>query len=909
MQRLIDQGLRGVTSNPSIFEAAIDGSIDYDEEMKRLVGQNVPDEAIFETLMLDDIARAADLLRPVYDSLDGADGYVSVEVSPKLAGDAAGMVEQARRFFYKLDRPNVMVKIPATSAGIAAVKILIGEGININITLIFSIPQYKAVAEAYIEGLEAFAAGGGSLRKVSSVASLFVSRVDTAVDRELEKVGDKDLLGKIAIANAKLAYAKFREISVSPRWKQLEAKGARIQRPLWASTGTKNPSYPDTMYVDNLVGHDTVNTIPPATLRSALDHGSVVADAIGAGVDEAAADLERLARLGVDLDEITARLGVEGIASFTKALDTLLSSIARKREKLLSEAHHDTSALGPYQAVLDASLKSLTANKIIQRIWAHDYSVWKSEPTEISNRLDWLHSPEMMLEHLPHIEELAREVRSAGFAHVILLGMGGSSLAPSVFSKVFGKRDGYPELSVLDSTDPDAVTAAYERLNLEKTLFVVSSKSGGTLETLSLMKYFYARIVETVGLERAGEHFLVITDPGSELASIADRNKFRGKILNDPNIGGRYSVLSYDGLVPAALMGVDLTKLLGQAMSGVSSCEPSLEAKDNKGAWLGVILGELAKLGRDKVTFVISPRIESFGNWIEQLIAESTGKEGKGILPVVGEQLGPPDAYGNDRLFVSLQLDGDGDELDEMDLEALRAAGHPVVYLRMHELHELGRLFFLWEMATAVAGYVIGVNPFDQPNVESAKILARKMIADYEMKGKLPVPAPKLTTENMTVYGDAVGSSPEAMLSNFLAGEKPGDYIAIQAYVQPTDPTDESLLELREWLMKRFKLATTVGYGPRFLHSTGQLHKGDAGRGLFVQIASDNEHDLPVPDGLGSSKSSVSFGVLKQAEALGDMQALLRAGRRVVSFHFKGDVPDALDRLASALRVIEGSSD
>ena len=902
MQELIDQGLRGVTSNPSIFEGAIVGSVDYDDELKRLVGRNVSNEEIFETLMLDDIARAADLLRPVYDSLDGSDGYVSVEVSPRLAGDAEGMVEQARRFFYKLDRPNVMVKIPATSAGIPAVRILIGEGININTTLIFSVAQYRAVAKAYIEGLEAFAAGGGNLSKVASVASLFVSRVDTAVDRELEKVGEKALQGKIAIANAKLVYAEFRKIFSSPRWERLKAMGARIQRPLWASTSTKNPSYPDTLYIDNLIGPDTVNTIPPAALRAALDHGHVAANAIEAGLDEAAAGLERLSPLGVNLDAIMKKLEDEGISSFSKSLDALLSSIARKREKLLSEVHHESADLGPYQAVVDASLKSLAANKIIHRIWAHDYSVWKPEPTEISNRLDWLHSPEMMLEHLPRINELIQEVRSEGYTQVVLLGMGGSSLAPAVFAKVFGKKNEYPELTVLDSTDSDTVMATYKRLNLEETLFIVSSKSGGTLETLSLMKYFYARVVETIGYEKAGEHFLAITDPGSELVSIADRNKFRSKILNDPNIGGRYSVLSYDGLVPAALMGIDLTKLLGQAMSGIASCEPSVEFKDNPGAWLGVILGELAKKGRDKVTFVISPQVESFGNWVEQLIAESTGKEGKGILPVVGEQLGTPDAYGDDRLFVSLQLDGEGDALDEMGLSTLRAAGHPVVCLRMHDVYELGGQFFLWEVATAVAGYIIGVNPFDQPNVESAKILVRKMIADYKVQRRLPGLIAALTTEDITVYGDLAGNSPDVMLTNFLTGAKPGAYIAIQAYVQPTDSTDRSLLELREWLMERFKLATTVGYGPRFLHSTGQLHKGDAGRGLFLQITSDDKVDLPVPDELGSSKSSVSFGVLKEAEALGDRQALLDAGRKVIRFHIRGDVPDALNRLTAALR-------
>jgi transaldolase / glucose-6-phosphate isomerase len=903
MQALIDKGLRGVTSNPSIFEGAI-GSVDYDDELRDLVGKDKPVEEIFETLMLGDVARAADLLRPVYDSLDGSDGYVSVEVSPKLAGDTDAMVEQARRLFYKLDRPNVMVRIPATDAGIRAARALVGEGINVNATLIFSVARYEAVAGAYIDGLEALAAGGGNLRKVASVASFFVSRVDTAVDRELEKAGENGLRGRIAIANAKLAQAKFKEMLSTPRWERLKAMGARVQRPLWASTSTKNASYPDTLYVDSLIGPDTVDAVTPRTLRAVLDHGHVAPDTIEVGLDRAAADLERLSRAGIGLDAIAAKLEDEGVSASCRSLDAILAGISHKRENLLSELHHESADLGPYQAVVDASLKVMAADRIIHRIWAHDYSVWKPEPTEISNRLDWLHSPEMMLEHLPRFDDLVQDVRSAGYTQIVLLGMGGSSLAPDVFSKVFGKRSGYPELTVLDSTDPDTVMAAFRRINLEETLFIVSSKSGGTVETLSLMKYFYAQVVGSVGHEKAGGHFIMITDPGSELGSVADKNGFRSKILNDPNIGGRYSVLSYDGLVPAALMGVDVAKLLGQAMSAASSCEPSVDPKDNPGAWLGAILGELAKKGRDKVTFAISPQIESFGNWVEQLIAESTGKEGKGILPVTRERIGAPETYGDDRLFVSLQLDGEADALDEEALSKLRAAGHPVVHLRVHDVYELGRQFFLWEMATAVAGYIIGVNPFDQPNVESAKVLARKMIADYEVKHRLPSLTPALTTEGVTVYGDAEGATPAAMLTNFLTEAKPGAYIAIQAYVRPTDLTDQALLELRKWLMGSFKLATTVGYGPRFLHSTGQLHKGDAGRGFFVQITSDDKVDLPIPDELGSSKSSVSFGILKEAEALGDRQALLDLGRRVIRIHMTGDVPEMIDQLTKGLRGV-----
>jgi transaldolase / glucose-6-phosphate isomerase len=901
MQALVDQGLRGITSNPSIFEAAMEGSVEYDGDMKRLFAQNKSAEEVFETLMLDDVAKAADLLRPVYDSLGRADGYVSVEVSPRLARDTSAMVEQARRFFYKLDRPNVMVTIPATDEGIPAVRILVAEGINVDITLVFSIDQYKAVVEAYMDGLEELASKGGDLGKVSSVASFFVSRVDTAVDRELEKVGDESLQGKIAIANAKVVYAEFKKAFTGERWRLLEAKGARIQRPLWASTSTKKPAYPDTLYVDSLIGEGTVDTVPPATLQAVLDHGRAVPGAVEEGLDDARRDLGRLSSLGLDLDAITGRLQADGLTAFAKSLDILLSSIERRRKEFVAESPREFAFLGEYGAIIDASLKQLAASDIIHRIWTHDYSIWKPEPTEISNRLDWLHTPGIMLEHLPRFNELVEEVRSAGYTRVVLLGMGGSSLAPAVFADVFGgMTTGYPKLNVLDNTDPDTIMDTVKGLDLEETLFIVSSKSGGTVETLSLMKYFYGRVSEAVGGKKAAERFVVITDPGSNLAAIAEKNVFRAEILNDPNIGGRYSVISYDGLVPAALLGVDIAKLVGQAMSSASACEPSVEPRDNPGAWLGVVLGELHNRGRDKLTFFISPRIESFGNWVEQLIAESTGKEGKGILPVVGARPAPVDTYGSDRVFVVVQLDGDEQAVSERELNAIKSAGHPVLHLRIHDVYELGGQFFLWEMAVAVAGSIMGINPFDQPNVESAKALARKMVADYKVRGSLPNLTPRLVTDDVAVYGDVLGETPSAVLVNFLKGATPGAYIAIQAYVEQTEATDNSLHQLRGRLMRTFKLATTVGYGPRFLHSTGQLHKGDAGRGLFIQITSDKHEELRVPDELGSTESSVSFGTLEEAEALGDRQALLDGGREIVRFHIRGDVPRALDALTEA---------
>ena len=884
LQVLIDEGLGGVTSNPTIFERAIAGSTDYDSALHHLVDAGRTVDKIYEALVLDGIQRTADLMRPVYDQTAGADGYVSLEVDPNLAHDTAGTILEARRLFAALDRPNVMIKVPATPAGVPAIETLIGSGISVNATLIFSIAQFEAVANAYIAGLEKLVAAGGDANKVASVASFFVSRVDVAVDRALEAVGEMELQGKIAIANCKAAYARFCEIFTGERWERWATKDARVQRVLWASTGTKNPLYPDTLYVDSLIGRHTVNTLPPATLVAFRDHGTV-ALTLEVGLSAARAQLARLAEVGVDLDAITQELLDDGVAKFARSFESLMATIAEKRERLLAGWKHRSASLGTYQPAVDKALAKMVEDQVVARIWQHDHTVWKPEPTGISNRLGWLHIAEVMAENLPRLGALAASVRRDGLTHVLLLGMGGSSLAPEVLRRTFGVSDGYLDLAVLDSTDPGAVLAHAERLNPSRTLFIVATKSGGTAETLSFFKFFYNWMAEALGEEKAGEHFIAITDPGTELVDLAGQHGFRATFLNDPNIGGRYSALSYFGLVAAALVGVDVSLLLDRAMAQMCGSEPCVALEDNPAVWLGAILSELARAGRDKVTFAVSPAISSFGDWVEQLIAESMGKEGKGILPVVGEPLGPPEVYGDDRLFVHIRLRDD--ETHDAGLAALEAAAHPVVRLNLHDTYDLGGQFLLWELAIAVAGHLQGINPFDQPNVEAAKVQAHRMIVEYREKGVLPevVSAP--------LTGEA--------LNEFLSQAQPGDYIAVQAYIRPTAATDAALARLRVRLRDRFRLATTVGYGPRFLHSTGQLHKGDAGNGLFIQFTADAPQDAPIPDEAGASASSVSFGVLKEAQALGDRQALLDAGRRVIRFDLGEDVVGGLARLGAAL--------
>jgi glucose-6-phosphate isomerase len=551
------------------------------------------------------------------------------------------------------------------------------------------------------------------------------------------------------------------------------------------------------------------------------------------------------------------------------------------------------------RVVADEARKALRENRIVERIRQKDHTVWKPEPKDIADRLGWLDSPRSMRGCLPEIEEIVAGIRADGYTFALLLGMGGSSLAPEVFRKVFGVADGFLDLAVLDSTDPGAVLDYAERLDLKRTLFIVSTKSGGTIETFSFLRYFYNLAEENLGTEEAGRHFIAITDPGSDLAKIAAARRFRHTFLNDPEIGGRYSALSFFGLFPAALIGMDVRHFLERAAAEMEGEFSRGAAEESGGAFLGALLGELAKRGRDKLTLLFSPQIAAFGDWIEQLIAESTGKEGKGILPVVGEPLGPPVVYRNDRVFVSLHI-GD-DRTGEEGLRTLAAAGHPVVDLRMVDLYDLGGQCFFWEMATVAAGWQLAINPFDQPDVEAAKVLARRMIAEYREKGAMSEETPALKAQGISVYGDVASGTPGAALAEFMGQAAPGAYAAIQAYLCPCPETGAALARLRLHLRERFRIAVTVGYGPRFLHSTGQLHKGDAGRGLFIQLTADDPRDAPIPDELGDAASAVSFGVLKAAQAFGDRQALLDAGRRVLRLHLHDDVSGGLDRLTETI--------
>ena len=917
LQRFMQEdGLRGVTSNPTIFEKAITGSADYSEALKTLLPQKLGAEAMYEQLAVRDIQDAADVLRPVYEQTARRDGYVSLEVSPYLARDTQGTIAEARRLCKELRRENVMLKVPATPEGIPAIRQLISEGINVNVTLLFSQETYRQVAEAYLAGLEALAQrGGGDPSRVASVASFFVSRVDTLVDSLLEarlrasassaeRALLRSLLGKLAIANAKLAYQLYKEIFQGKRWEALAARGAQTERVLWASTSTKNPSRRDVVYVEELIGPDTVNTIPPATYDAFRDHGRPRAS-LEEDIEAAHDTMATLEQAGISMKEVTDKLLEDGVRLFSEAFDKLLSAVDRSCSAANpSDVNRQTFEL-PEQlsARVHSSLEDWQVNGKVRRLWARDASLWTG--TDESNWLGWLAITEDQLAHLDHLTSIVQEAQAAGFRHALLLGMGGSSLCPEVMKLTFGKMAGCPELFVLDSTDPAQIRAVEGKVDLARTLFIVSSKSGSTLEPNIFKQYFFERVKQVVGAPEVGNRFIAITDPGSKMQQVAEGDGFRHIFFGVPSIGGRYSALSDFGMVPAAIAGVDVPKFLDRADLMVHACASCVRVSDNPGVLLGTILGTLAKNGRDKVTIATSAEITGLGAWLEQLLAESTGKQGQGLIPVDRETLGSPEVYGPDRVFVYLRLEPSPDAKQDAAVQKLEKAGLPVIRIAIRDLYDLGQEFFRWEMATAVAGSIIGINAFNQPDVEASKIATRKLTAEYEKTGQLPREAPLLVEDGIGLFTDERNAAALAQAEKSLVGYlrahlgrlRAGDYFAVLAYIEMNDLHEARLQALRHAVRDKKRVATCLGFGPRFLHSTGQAYKGGPNSGVFLQVTCDDANDLPVPG------QKYTFGVVKAAQARGDFDVLTERNRRALRVHLGANVPAGLSRLDEAIRA------
>ena len=916
LKKLVDEdGLRGVTSNPSIFEQAIGHSDEYDAPIARMLqarDQSVGE--IFEHLAVEDIQQATDVLRPVYDATHGADGFVSIEVSPYLAKDTQGTIEEARRLWREVDRKNLMIKVPGTPEGLPAIRDLIADGINVNITLLFAQSVYEQVVEAYLAGLEALAAKGGNVAQMASVASFFVSRIDTAVDKliddKIAQANDPDekarlgtLKGKVAIANAKLAYQRYKRLFSGERWQALAAHGAKAQRLLWASTGTKNKAYSDVLYVDELIGPDTVNTMPIATMDAFRDHGTL-RDALDDNVADAQRVLGDLGRAGISLDAVTDKLVEEGVKAFADAADKLFAAVAGKRSKILDgKIGAQTLALGDaLTKKADAAAEEWRSHGNVRKLWQRDKSLWTSADED--RWLGWLDATPA--EQIKSYQAFAEEIRREGFKDALLLGMGGSSLGPEVLAAVLGQKSGYPRLRILDSTVPAQIKAIEQTLDLGKTLFIVSSKSGSTTEPNIFKDYFFKRVADAFGEAKAGKHFIAITDPGSSLEKTAKEQSFRTIFFGVPSIGGRYSVLSPFGLVPAAIAGIDIAALEQSTRMMMRSCGADVPPSDNPGVALGLALGAAALQGRDKVTILASPRLADFGAWAEQLFAESTGKHDKGLIPIDGEPLGVPQLYGDDRFFISLTLEGDADNGNAGKLTKLQAAGHPVVRIVIESPEQLGQEFFRFEIATAVAGAVIGINPFDQPDVEASKIKTRELTTAFEKSGALPAETPVFSSKSVDLYTDDANAKAlreagadgalDGWLRAHLGRIQSGDYFATLAYLARDEANAAPLQKARLAVRERRHVATCLEFGPRFLHSTGQAYKGGPDSGVFLQVTSDDAADLPIP------AHRASFGVVKAAQARGDFGVLVERGRRALRVHLKGDLQNGLAELEAAIQ-------
>jgi len=917
LQKLVEEdGLRGVTSNPSIFEKAIVESDEYDAAIRSMLEtrDRAPGE-LYECLAVEDIKHAADVLRPAYESTGGADGFVSMEVSPYLANETEATIVEARRLWREVDRENLMIKVPATPAGLPAIRALIADGINVNITLLFAQNVHEQVVEAYISGLETLTSAGRDMSRVASVASMFVSRIDTLVDKLLDdKIAHADtsdkkkrlsaLKGKIAIANAKLAYQHYKSIFATERWRKLADKGAKPQRLLWASTGTKNKSYSDVLYVQELIGPNTISTMPPATLDAFRDHGRPV-DTVETDLDGARRALEELEGAGISLRSVTRQLTEEGVRLFEDAADKLLAAIAHKRSSLLADQLDKQTLVidRGLQSVLKETAEQWRKDGVVRRLWARDKSVWTNADED--RWLGWLDSADRALEQIGDYESFAKDLRRENFNDALLLGMGGSSLGPEVLGKTFERQDGAPALHVLDSTDPAQIRDTEADLDLARTLFIVSSKSGTTTEPNVLKNYFFDRATQVVDRDKVGTHFIAITDPDSALQKIAYRDRFRRVFEGIPTIGGRYSVLSPFGLVPAAAAGIDVRKLLNTARLIVRSCGRDVPPDANPAVQLGLMLGLAGRVGRDKITLVCSQALADFGAWAEQLIAESTGKKGKGLIPIDAEPLGPPEVYGSDRVFVALEMAGDSDPAQAHALGALAMAGHPVVRIEVKSRNHIGQEFFRFELAIAVAGAVIGINPFDQPDVEASKNKTRELTAEFENTGALPRKTPVAAEGAIELYTDATNAkalrkagastSVESWLRAHLARAKPGDYFALLAYIARSQSHTESLQRIRSLVRQRFRVATCLGFGPRFLHSTGQAYKGGPNTGVFLQITAHHTQDLTIP------RYKASFGIIEAAQARGDFEVLAERDRRALRVHFMRDAGAGLAMLADTV--------
>lgn len=891
LKKMIDDGdVYGVTSNPSIFMKAIANTNAYDDAIQPMAISNWAPVDIFWQLAVEDIQAGADILSELYTNANKSDGYISLEVDPNIADDTEATIADVKRLWNWVNRPNLCVKIPATKAGIPAIRQAIAAGINVNVTLIFSPERYKEVMDAYLSGLEDRLAAGEPIDHIHSVASVFVSRIDAMVDPMLREYADNGspmsesafgFIGKTAVANSRYCYKLFKEVFGSDRFKNLEAAGAKVQRPLWASTGTKDEAYSNTKYIDELIAPQTVNTAPPHTLAAYKETGAVAFSVEGLE-DEAENLLNNLGKFGVDMNEVYETLEAKGVKSFSDAFAQLMDVISTRKEEMQAQ-------IGDLAGNTAEQIHHLMESQAPRRMAEMDPTLWTDDPEgqeEIVRRLGWVDAPWQVMELVPTVNQIAKDAVEDGYTHCTLLGMGGSSLAPEVerLTLGIGEVDGKPglDLAILDSTDPGQVKECTERAPIKNTLFVVASKSGSTAEVHAFMEHFWKKAVQELGEEEAGNNFVVVTDPGSMLIPIAEERNFRAVVISDPNVGGRFSAMTAFGVTPAALMGFDVEELLSRAQKMAAQCKPEVPAGRNPGLVLGALIGQASLQGRDKLGIITDPAFASLGSWLEQLIAESSGKEGKGIVPIDGEPVVIPPASEKDRLYVYVKYDGTKDGV----VKQLRSVGHPVLVIDVACTKELFAEFYRWEVAISYACMLLGVNTFDQPNVQLSKTLTKDYIKKYHEEGALDLGEVLWENEKGAVYGQSFEGLSECenlkeVIAGFTALAGEGDYIAINAYLPRNEKMTEMMEGLRTAIAHHTQRAVTLGFGPRFQHSTGQLHKGGKNNILVLYITADPEVDFEVPT------QNMSFATLEMAQALGDLNANFNVGRRGIRVHLK----------------------
>lgn len=895
MSQMIDDGICGLTVNLLILAQAITCSADYDRALERLIAEGVQFDDLPRCLLNDDIQHAATILNPVYEESQRLDGYISLPIDPALAHDIVGTVAAVRHLLADINYPNVMVEIPATQAGMVAIKELTRDGVCTNATLIFTVETYEAVARAYVEGLVDYIDSHSVWRRwPTAVATIAVGPLDGLVDRWLMQQHLTDWQGEAGVALARLVYESYRSLVGGVDWQKLAKKGGLPQRPLWADLVPRNFQLPTDYYLNALAAPGTVSSLEPV-LWNALRDSSRSLQSLVQGSQEARTHLQTLAQLGFDLSAAERQLQAEGLARLGQAFQRVRHSVRQKREQLEDNWQRMTWHLGDGETAVTQHLTQLGNNRIMCRIWNHDHTVWQTSSAQIGRQLGWLHLLPVMRDHIKRLQAMTRTLVDEGYTHALLLGMGGSGLAPQLFANTFTQaalppRPGLPpppqlHLHVLSNADPVTILEQAKRIDPARTLFVVVSKSGRTVETIAAFNYFYNRVQVAVGERVAGHHFVAVTDPDSPLAILARDLKFRDTFYNPLHVSGRYSALTFTGMVPAALAGVNLETLLNRAQGmacNAQSCNGPLEG-DNVAAQLGTALGTLAQSGRDKLTFITSPVLAGFADWAEQLLAESLGKDGHGIVPVVGEPLGEPAVYGRDRAFIHLRLDGDDGQ--DTAVQQLIDAGFPVIVLHWRDLQDVGGQFFLWQMATAVAAHHLGVNPFSQPQLDAHKLEIQQIVDDARQNGEIFVP------------DDGLTASGKAALRKFLAQAKPGDYVAIQAFTPRTSTIDHTLRLLRTAIRDQTGLATMVGYGPRCLHTTGQMLLGDRGNGLVIQLLANVVLDVLIPDKVGDKAAGLTFGTLKELQALTMARVLRDSRRRVLRCHLGADAAAGLQGL------------